>query len=160
MRKKLFPKNLKSDVNETSCDLCDEKFETILKLRVHVRMVHTRVSSSQTEETSFETKQVQTNFSEFTYEKKIQTLDDSLFEKNQPEMNPNSSKFKFDVHSCNNCRRSFTSKSDLEDHKIICRENRTNSQISPLQNIIAMNFPVGFPSSLSSPYWLPLSNPR
>ena len=105
-------------------------------------------------------KEIQTNFSEFTSEKEIQTLDNSLFEKNQAETEPNSSKFKFDIYSCNYCGRSFTSKSNLEEHNINCPENRTNSQISPLQNTIAMNFPVGFPSSLTSPYWLPLNHPK
>ena len=52
--------NLKAVTAEIKCEICENKFDSILKLKVHVRLSHNVNNNTQTDQVDLETKSVQT----------------------------------------------------------------------------------------------------
>ena len=79
--KKDFLNNLKSESisSEVPCDQCDDKFVTIWQLKLHVRNVHSKDDTTQTEEKVMESKRVQTFSIDFTSQRGSQTSEEKDF---------------------------------------------------------------------------------
>ena len=139
-QKKDFLNNLKSGPkqNEFTCDMCENRFETIGSLKLHIRNVHVKNNSTQTEEKRIESKTVQTSYTKQYSEEKINYTGG--------EAEP---RFKFETKSCPSCVNTFPSESHLLDHRKCCPGTKT----STLSNLTT--FPIGFPSSTAFPFWLP-----
>ena len=110
--------NKKSKVNhskdtqnnmEFHCELCPIMFESHVKLKVHVKLEHFKINSSQTDEIIQETKSSQTQ-QDMRISKKSQTLTP---EKKETEDD-------FQVYSCFYCDREITSGKGLVDHRKSC----------------------------------------
>ena len=151
-QKKDFLNNLKTEAkqNEFTCDICENTFETTGKLKLHIRSIHLKNDSTQTEEKMLENKTVQTSSIEYTCVKETQCPDEKmcLMKDKGSDTKP---RFKFETKSCSSCRNTFPSESHLIDHRKSCLGTKT--QFSPLSN--PTPFPIGFPSSTAFPFWFP-----
>ena len=155
LQKKDFLNNLKSETkkNAVTCDVCENTFEDMGKLKLHMRNIHVKHISTQTEVKIIESKTVQTSSIEFAVSKETQCSDEKMFLMNDKDVGTRP-KFRFEKHLCASCEKTFASESHLKDHKQSCHGTQTMpgpySDFSDL-----MTFPIGFPSSTAFPFWLP-----
>ena len=131
--KKDFLTNLKSESQQQSefmCDLCDEKCDSVGVLKLHIKSVHFKNSTTQTEEKT-------------TEEKQAQTVTDQPFVCEE-QLNSEVSRFHFGKpNSCNQCGKLFFTELRLKEH--IKTDHSNNTLDGQVGNMTA--FPIGFPST-------------
>ena len=96
------------NIREFSCDICPKKFESSVKLNVHVKLDHCKSNSSQTDEILVETKSSQT--------RNEALIDDTV----QIPTNEVMSK-EYEEYSCFYCELKITSELYLLEHRIRCQ---------------------------------------
>ena len=132
--------NLKFEAKDGdfNCETCEEKFSSIVKLKVHVKLVHYRNSSSQTELKVVETRG-------------IQTIDDNT----QPVSQMTISKNKyFEKYSCYYCGEGISSESQLTKHTESCHGTGDRHSLFSLR----IRFPTSRSRSIQSQLIYPFKN--
>ena len=112
--KKDFLNNLESDprTSEIYCESCDKKFPGLENLNTHIRAIHRKQSSSQTDDKVKEDKFVQVPAEPIEKsDKVVQTLSESW---SVPK------EMLFEVYKCFYCGKNIASEQCLEDHRNIC----------------------------------------
>ena len=113
--RKDFMNNLKasSELQYFECNKCDVKSETFNQLKTHVRMVHEKTNSSQTDEINLEDQNIQTNQSEFTSNKCVGTLVEK-------DHGSDVTKEEIIEQLCFYCDKMITTKNQLIEHRVKC----------------------------------------
>ena len=88
---------------EFPCDICPNKYESPVQLRVHVKLDHCTTNSSQTEEIFLESKSVQTR------------EDIQIGNANQTFVTAD-----FEIYSCFYCHKELVCEQDMNQHRLRC----------------------------------------
>ena len=102
-----FIDNLK-DIKVYKCDKCNSKSETLDGLRSHVRGIHSRSVSTETEDNEIEDKSAQWEPFGFWNDKTSQTSE-------------NCEEIEFEKYPCNYCGTNVANLYHLDEHRMKCR---------------------------------------
>jgi chromosome segregation ATPase len=120
--------NLKeSKPSDLDCKMCDEKLESKVKLKLHIRAVHLKDEMSQTNEVVKESKLVQTlKMSQSTVQDRstVQTQTDAADVDGIMEMSK-----EYEKYSCFYCEKEIKSEVLLEEHRITCHGATDNPSL-------------------------------
>ena len=115
LEKKEFMDNLKASQSLSfECNKCEVKKESLAELKSHERLYHMKYSSTQTLETPLEDKTVQSDFSDYSSDKQVQTEKDIY----EPEI---LKEYEFKKYPCFYCSINIASEYHLSEHRTKCR---------------------------------------
>ena len=114
--KKDVMKNLKPSymLVHYECDQCDEKYESLCKLKSHIRTFHMKTFCTQTEEKTVEDKNVQCEREQLVSDKTFQT----------PEV-----KKEFENYPCFYCDKDIASELEALEHRVTCHGAADNPSL-------------------------------
>ena len=132
--RKDFLNNLKttgSQELDLGCNKCDVRFETVIKLQNHERIVHMKSCSSQTEDKVMIDKKVQYDKLAGSSDKSVETAERVVLED------------AFETYSCYYCDKKIASENHLKEHREKCRGSTRSFCTAPVG--LSFRFSPGLP---------------